>query len=74
VASRSLSQEQLRTLQSTYTCLRTGVTHLESIIPHLQAWDELHAKNLLSFSQLCISKLVQNFSEVAEWERRGGVS
>jgi hypothetical protein len=69
---RILSQEQRHTLESSYTCLRAVSTHLESIIPNLQSWDELHAKNLLNFSQLCISKLVQNFPEIEAWEVRGG--
>ena len=52
----NLSQEQRLALQSTYTCLRSVSTHLESIIPNLQSWDELHAKNLLNFLDILVDK------------------
>jgi hypothetical protein len=65
----TLSQEQIQTLQSTYTCLRVIAPYVQALIPCLRGWDELHAKNMHNFAQLCLSKLVQHFPEVAEFQR-----
>ena len=68
----SLSREQVASLQSTYTCLRGITVYLESHQPYTTEADQQAIQRLLDFSTLCLSRLVEYFSEVAEREQRGG--
>ncbi len=77
-APLNLSPQQRSALESTYTFLRAVTVHLEAALPHMRGWDETSCKNMIAFSVLCQSKLVQSFPEVAEWEKaahavRGGL-
>ena len=71
-AARILSQEQRHTLESVYTFIRGTTTYLEAIVPVVRAEDEPQISNLLNFGVLCQSRLVEQFPEIAEWEKRGG--
>lgn len=71
-APSSLTPGQRHTLESTYSCLKALSAYLEDKIPRLQPFDQLHARNLFDWTVLAISRLVEHFPEVAEWERRGG--
>ena len=71
-ATSNLSPSQRHTLESVYSNLKAISNYLDDKIPHLQPFDQLHARNLFDWTVLSISRLVEHFPEVAEWERRGG--
>lgn len=72
-APGSLSPEQKHSFASTYTFLRGATVYLEAVQPIVRAEDRLHIDNLLNFDVLCMSRRVENFDEIAEWEWRGDV-
>jgi hypothetical protein len=72
-AKFSLTQEQQRTLESTYSFLKAATVYLEAHAAVVCAEDFAHAGSLVNFGVLCISRLVEFFPEIAEFERRGEV-
>jgi len=70
-AARILSQEQRHTLESVYTFIRGATIYLEAHRDVVRAEDSQQVTNLVSFGVLCQSRLVEQFPEIAEWERRG---
>jgi hypothetical protein len=74
MAPNSLTQEQRHTLKSAYVFLRGATVYLEAIQPIVIPEDQPQVNNLLDLGVLCISKLVENFPEIAVWEQGGGIS
>jgi len=72
--SQVLSQEQRHTLESVYTFIRGATVYLEAHRPVVCAEDEPQVSNLLNFGVLCMSRLVEQFPEIAEWKKRGGAA
>jgi hypothetical protein len=68
-APGSLTPEQKHTLKLAYTFLRGSTVYLEAIQPVVIPEDQFQVVNLLNLGVLCTSKLVENFPEIAEWER-----
>jgi len=73
-AARILSQEQRHTLESVYTFIKGATIYLEAHRDIVRAEDSQQITNLLNFGELCQSRLVEQFAEIAEWERRGGAA
>lgn len=72
MAQGILSPEQRHTLKSAYTFLRGSTVYLEAIQPIVIPEDQPLVVNLLNLGVLCISKLVENFPEIAVWEEEAG--
>ena len=70
-APESLTPEQVRTLQSTHTCLKSLIVYLETYLSVVADSDEFILKNHLGFAALCDQKLLEHFEFVREWEERG---
>jgi hypothetical protein len=71
-APGSLTLEQKHTLKLAYTFLRGATVYLEAIQPVVIPEDQHQVVNLLNLGVLGISKLIENFPEIALWEQ--GVS
>ena len=67
----NLTREQIHTLQGTYTCLTGLVTYLTAHKPYVQPEDEAAIENLINSGVLNLSRLVEHFDAVAEWEQKG---
>jgi hypothetical protein len=72
MASEILTPEQRHTLRLAYTFLHGATVYLEAIQPIVIPEDQPQVSNLLDLGVLCISKLVENFPEIAVWEERAG--
>jgi len=73
-AARILSQEQRHTLESVYTFIRGATIYLEAHRDVVCVEDSQQVTNLINFGVLCQSRLVEQFPEIAEWEKRGGAA
>lgn len=67
----NLTQEQSHTLRGCYTVLTGLVTYLEAHKPYTVEEDQRAIENLINFAVLNLSRLVEHFDVIAEFEQKG---